>query len=255
MLDQDPPHLGDRPRVMMHLRVGRGHADLAHRALRVRALDRHDTVVANADKPGVAVADDAVHRHPARWPETIDRLEHHGAGLEQVDARRRRPFILPLEASRVESDGLIVDRLRLGRSAHGERGQAPESERGQHRSLVRRGDAHDAVDEGQRFEEVGAGDLPPQLGPQSDLFERHAAHRLPDLVPRRDNLQLRVQAPHAVPDEHQVSHRGIRALGITLPNRCGELLPQFGRRLQKGGTGGIVEDPRLITPVKLRPGP
>ncbi|RLS80396.1 MAG: hypothetical protein DWI04_08380 [Planctomycetota bacterium] len=120
---------------------------------------------------------------------------------------------------------------------------------------MRRGDADDAVDERERFEEVGTGHLPSQFGPQPDLVERHLGNRLPDLVARRDDLQLRVQPPHAVPDEHEVAHRGILPLGIALPHGGGELLPQFRRRLQKGGTSGIVEHPRLVPPVKLRPGP
>jgi len=120
---------------------------------------------------------------------------------------------------------------------------------------VRRGDADDAVDERERFEEVGTGHLPSQFGPQPDLVERHLGNRLPDLVVRRDDLQLRVQPPHAVPDEHEVAHRGILTLGIALPHGRGELLPQFRRRLKKCGTSGIVEHPRLIPPVKLRPGP
>jgi len=119
---------------------------------------------------------------------------------------------------------------------------------------VWRGDADDAVDERERFEEVGARHLPPQFFPQSNLFERHLGHRLPDTIARIDDLQLRVQPPHAVPDEHEVAHRGIPTLGIALPHGRGELLAQFGRRLKKGGAGGIVEHPRLIPPVKLGPG-
>jgi len=57
-----------------------------------------------------------------------------------------------------------------------------------------------------------------------------------------------------VADEHDAAHRRIGARGIALPDSRGELLAEFGRRLQKGGAGGVVEHPWLVPPMKLRPG-
>jgi len=96
---------------MVHLGVRRGHVDLADRPLGVGALDRHHAVVADADEPRMAVADDAVHRDPAWWTEPSDRLQHQRVGLQQIDARRRCPLVLRLKLSRIESHGLVVDQL------------------------------------------------------------------------------------------------------------------------------------------------
>jgi len=240
---------------MMHLGVRRGDEDLAHGPLGVSALDRHHAVVADADEPRVAVADNAVHRHPARGPEPADRLEHQRVGLQQIDAGGRRALVFGLELARVEPHRLVVDQLRLRGRPHGERGKPSEPERRDHRPLVRCRDAHDPVHERQRLEEVGPGHLAAEFGPQPNLVERHLRHRLPDAVAGIDHLQLRVQPAHAVADEHEVAHRRIRPLGIALPHGRRELFAEFGRRLEERRPRGIVEHPGFEPPVKLRPGP
>jgi len=91
VLREDAADLRHRQRVVMHLRVGRGHTDLAQRPRRVRAGHRHDAVITAARERGVPVAHDRVRRHPAGRPQPFERQERRGRRSQEVDGRRH-PF-------------------------------------------------------------------------------------------------------------------------------------------------------------------
>ena len=72
---EDPLHLEDRDRVVVKLGVHRRNVDLADHPRQPGARHRHDVVPGPAQRPGDPIADDRVHRHPARWPQAVECLK------------------------------------------------------------------------------------------------------------------------------------------------------------------------------------
>ena len=113
-------------------------------------------------------------------------------------------------------------------------------------SAVRRGDEHNAPDEGQRLEEQGALEQLVGLRVEVEAPERLVEDAAPDPIAALAHQEPRHEPALAVADEHHVRERRVGAVRIELRVELAQALAHEGGRVGDRIAGVVDREPDLV---------